>query len=344
MALRTRAGRAGHLFIAITTAAALAACGGGDDKAKPKTTTTATPAPTEPAGPTGQPLTGLPGEVKQRPALVVKVDNAPKARMQAGLLNADIVIEEAVEGGVTRFMVIYQSQDTDELGPVRSARSTDIHLATALNHPLFAYSGANRVFEDLLRSSTLVNLGPSARGAAYFRKSGRPSPYNLWARFPQLYEGATGAPPTPWFIYRAEGEPSAGEPANNVKFEFRGRIVTAVEWRWDAESATYRRKTGGKDHTDANGQPVAPKNVVVQFTEYENTGLVDTSGEPVPEGKVVGEGDVWVFTDGKVVKGRWKKDSPEQVAILTDGSGQPIKLTAGQTWIELPKPGTATIF
>ena len=323
-----------------------AACGGGDkDEAKPKPTTT-TEAPTTTAvAATGHPLTGLPGEVRQRPALVVKVDNAPKARPQAGLLNADVVIEEAVEGGVTRFMVIYHSQDTDELGPIRSARSTDIHIATALNRPLFSYSGANRVFEELLRQSPLVNIGPSVKPGAYYRKPGRPSPYNYWGRFPQMYEGAAGGPPPALFQYRAAGEPSAvGTPANNVKFEFRGRIVTAVEWRWDAASGTYRRKTDGVDHNDANGQPVAPKNMVIQFTEYVNTGLVDTSGEPVPEGKIIGEGEAWIFTDGKVITGRWKKDSPEQVTSYTDAGGQPVKLTPGQTWLELPKPGTATIF
>ena len=337
--------RWGLAIAALAVAVSLAACGGGEKKkeaTKPTTTTTEAPAPVAPAA--GQPLTGLPGDVKPRPALIVKIDNAPKARPQAGLLAADVVVEEAVEGGVTRFMVIFHSQDTDEVGPVRSARSTDIEVATALNKPLFAYSGANDVFEDLLRKSPLVNVGPNAKGGAYFRKSGRPSPYNLWSRFPQLYEGSEGTPPPAMFQYRAEGEPAAGEPANNVKFEFRGRIVTAVEWRWDAASGTYRRKTDGADHTDAKGEPVAPKNVVVQFTEYVNTGLVDRSGEPVPEGKIVGEGEAWIFTDGKVIKGRWKKENAEQVTSYTDGAGQPIKLTPGQTWLELPKPGSASIF
>ena len=332
----------------MATAVTLAGCGGDDKKTEAKATTTTEAPPTTPVetapSPAGQPLTGLPGEVKQRPALIVKIDNAPKARPQAGILAADVIVEEAVEGGVTRFMAIFQSQDTEEVGPVRSARSTDIEIASALNRPLFSYSGANRVFEDLLDRSPVVNVGPGRRAGAYFRKPGRPAPYNYWGRFPSLYEGAEGAPPPPMFQYRGDGQPAAGEPANNVKLEFRGRIVTAVEWRWDAASGTYRRKTDGKDHVDAAGQPVAPKNVVVQFTEYHNTGLVDRSGEPVPEGKIVGEGEAWIFTDGKVIKGRWKKDSPEQMTAYTDGAGQPIKLTPGQTWLELPKPGSATIF
>ena len=327
----------------IVFGATVAACGGGDDDAAPKSTTTTSP-PTTAAAAVTQPLTGLGGEIKQRPALVVKIDNAPLALPQAGLAFADVVVEEAVEGGVTRFMVVFHSQDTDELGPIRSARSTDITVATALNRPLFSYSGANAVFEDLLRKSTLQNVGPGVKAGAYFRKPGRPAPYNYWGRFPQIYEGAQGGPPPPMFTYRAEGEPSAiGDAAGGVKFDFRGRIVTSVEWRWDAASATFRRKNNGKDHADANSTPVQPRNVVVQFTEYHNTGLVDRSGEPVPEGKVIGEGEAWVFTDGKVIKGRWKKDAPDAPILYTDGTGQPIKLTPGQTWLELPKPGSATL-
>ena len=334
---------AGVLAIAVTT---LAACGGGDDEeAKPKATTTTVAETTTTAAPVAatHPLTGLPGDPKQRPALILKLDNAPKARMQAGLQNADVVVEEAVEGGVTRFMVIYHSNDTDEVGPVRSARSTDIEIATALNKPLFAYSGANAVFEQKLRESSLVNVGPNAKGGAYFRKSGRPAPYNLWGRFAQLYEGAAGGPPPALFQYRAAGEAAPGEPANQVNFEFRGRIVTAVQWNWDAASGTYRRRTDNVEHKDANGTPVQPKNVVVAFTEYFNTGLVDASGEPVPEGKIVGEGEAWIFTEGKVIKGKWAKPSADQVTTYTDAAGQPIKLTPGQTWLELPKPGTARI-
>lgn len=341
MSMGYRRFAAGVLALAVTT---LAACGGDDEEeARPRATTTTEATTTTVAPVATHPLTGLAGEPKQRPALILKLDNAPKARPQAGLQNADLVVEEAVEGGVTRFMVVYHSNDTDEVGPVRSARSTDIQIATALNKPLFAYSGANDVFEKQLRESTLVNVGPNARGGAYFRKPGRPAPYNLWGRFPQLYEGATGGPPPPMFQYRAEGEAAPGEPANQVNFEFRGRIVTAVQWNWDAASGTYRRRTDDVEHKDANGTPVQPKNVVVAFTEYVNTGLVDTSGEPVPEGKIVGEGEAWVFTDGKVIKGRWAKPSADQVTTYSDANGQPIKLTPGQTWLELPKPGTARI-
>ncbi|HET9769741.1 MAG TPA: DUF3048 domain-containing protein, partial [Acidimicrobiia bacterium] len=108
-------------------------------------------APNVPAAPTtaASPLTGLPMDIKRskRPALVVKIDNAPKARPQVGLNQADVVFEEGVEGGITRFAALFHSEESKPVGPVRSARTTDIKLLSALRHPLFAYSGANATFQ-----------------------------------------------------------------------------------------------------------------------------------------------------------------------------------------------------
>src|SRR4051812_31819203 len=203
-----------------------AACGGGDDKkAAPKKATTTTAAPTTTAvaaGPTGAPLTGVQGgdaAKLARPAMIVKIDNAPKGRPQAGINQADVVVEEGVEGGITRFATIFHSQDADEVGPVRSARTTDILIASALNKPLFAWSGSNAAFVKLVREAPLVDVGVDVKGGAYFRKSGRPNPYNLFARFGALYEGTTGSAPPPLWAFRAEGEPSTGDPANGAHLQ-----------------------------------------------------------------------------------------------------------------------------
>ncbi len=81
----------------------------------------------------------------------------------------------------------------------------------------------------------------------------------------------------------------------------------------------------------------------MQFVPYRDTGFRDTSGAPVPEAQLVGEGEAWVFTDGKVWRGRWKKPSTQAVTQYVDSSGAPLRLTPGQTWLELPVPGAARI-
>lgn len=335
----------------VAAALLTAACGGGDDEKAAEPTTTTAPTTTAPPAETpaaGAPLTGLavtdPAKVA-RPALIVKIDNAPKGRPQEGINQADIVVEEGVEGGITRLAAIFHSQDIGEVGPIRSARSTDIAIAHELQRPLFAYSGANATFQKLVNAAPLINVGQDANPGAYFRKSGRPQTYNLWARMPQLFEKAPAdaTPPHPLFQYRAEGEPAVGEPVGGVKMEWRDKVLTAVEWRWDAESSTWRRKQNGTDHVDAGGGAVQPKNVVVQFVPYKDTGQRDRSNTIVPEAELVGTGEMWAFVDGKVIKGTWTKTAMEAPTTYVDGAGQPLKLTPGQTWLELPKPGTGAL-
>jgi hypothetical protein len=336
--------RSVRIGAALAAAALLtAACGGGDKKkeeAKPKATTT-TEAPTTTAAPAagGAPLTGLPGDVPNRPAMIVKIDNAPNGRPQAGLNQADIVVEEGVEGGITRFAVIFQSQDAGEVGPVRSARTTDILIASSLNKPLFAWSGSNADFVKLVRAAPLVDVGVDVKGGAYFRKSGRPNPYNLFANFGKLYEGTQGAPPSPVFSYRADGEASAGDAAGGVHLEWRDKVQTLVDWKWDGGAGVWVRTENGTPHVDADGKQVTAKNVVVQFTTYHDTGYRDRSNTVVPEADLVGNGEVWLLSDGKVVKGTWSKADANAPTEFKDAGGAPLKLTPGQTWLELPKPG-----
>src|SRR3954454_8087691 len=193
----------------VVGATLLAACGGGGAKsgaAKAKevptvvptsevTTTTASPAaPTSPL--TGTPVANPANQ--NRVALIVKIDNAPEARPQAGLTEADVVFEEQVEGGISRLMAIYQSADANPVGPVRSARSTDISIASELNRPLFGYSGANALFLKLVRSSPLVDVGVDLQPSEYRREGSRHAPHNLMSTTAGLFKHApagSGPPP-----------------------------------------------------------------------------------------------------------------------------------------------------
>lgn len=348
--LKTPASVAALLAAAALT---LAACGGGDDKeaASRRTTTSASPAPTEPPAPPADiaPLTGLPqpdAGKRNRPLLVVKIDNAPKARPPVGINAADVVIQEKVEDGVTRFLAMFHSNDADSVGPVRSARSTDIALLVPLGRPLYAFSGTNATFQRALDAAPIVDLQDSKVASAYRRVAGRPAPYNLFTSTSALFSRAdqrSTAPP-PLFRFRAEGQAAGGEAAKGVRMEFRGRNITTItDYAWDGGSGTWKRAQDGGPHVDGSGAQIAPKNVVVQLVEYVNTGQVDTSGAAVPEADLIGDGEAWVLTDGKVVKGRWSKPSPEALTTYTGPDGQPILLTPGQTWIELPPVGSATL-
>jgi hypothetical protein len=325
-----------------------AACGGGgkDDSASPTTQPepSSTTAPAVAAN--ANPLTGLPVDpaVPARAVLVVKIDNAPKARPQAGINDADVVVEEGVEGGVTRFATLFHSHDAPAVGPVRSARSTDLLFAQQLGRPLFAYSGANAVFAELVRKAPLVDVGVGRFPTSYHREPGRPAPYNLFSETKALFANAAGdvTPPPPLFSYRPAGEapPEAGsEPAPRVQALWKLNITTTVVFAWDEASKTFRRTTDGVPHLDAAGTQAAPENVVFQVVSYRNTGLVDRSGAAVPEAELVGEGDAWVLTAGRLVKGRWSRPTDAQTTTYTLPTGEPIRLTPGRTWLELVPVG-----
>jgi hypothetical protein len=303
-----------------------------------------------PAPPTtaAAPLTGLPMDIgrARRPVLVVKIDNAPKARPQVGLNQADVVFEEGVEGGITRFAALYHSEGSKPVGPVRSARTTDIRLISALRHPLFAYSGANATFQRKVHEAPLVDVGFDAHSDRYHRDSGRPSPYNLFSETEKLFDLAPdgAVPPPPLFAYRSPGAPPSGVDARAVthaKAWWQASKYTEALWDWDPSAKGWRRTQNGEAHVDAAGKQVTPANVVLQFVTYHDTGQVDSTGTAVPEADVVGEGDAWVLTGGMLIPCRWSKSSDTDVTRYTDASGAPVKLTPGKTWVELVPPNQA---
>jgi hypothetical protein len=200
------------------------------------------------------------------------------------------------------------------------------------------------VFEALVQKAPLVNVGVSRFPTAYHRQPGRPAPYNLFSETKALFASAADdvTPPPPLFSYRAVGEapPEAGsEPAPRVEAVWKLNITTTVVYGWDEASKSFRRTTDGAPHLDAAGVQVAPQNVVFQVVSYHNTGLVDRSGAQVPEADLVGEGDAWVLTGGRLVKGHWSRPADDRTTTYTLASGEPIRLTPGRTWIELVPVG-----
>jgi hypothetical protein len=346
----------------LAAAPVLAACGGGDDDdAGPSTTrrstsTTARPTSTTEPPPVA-PLTGMAWTLDPlallRPAIVVKVSNADgnssshNARPQAGINEADIVAEVLTEGGVTRLVCIYHSQQPEQVGPVRSFRTSELDLVPALGLPLFAYSGANTAFLRQLRESgRVVDVGFDSATGAYRRVDGRARDQSLMVNLSSLRDHVPGegTTPPPWFTYRADSAASPGagaRPAVGFGFTLGGAGAAPVEYAWDGLG--YARTQKGTPHTDTNGVQVAPANVIAQFVEYRDTGFRDTSGAPVPEAVVIGDGEAWVFTNGQVVEGRWWKPDPATPTSFTDANGQPIGLTPGETWMAIIPPGTASI-
>lgn len=275
------------------------------------------------------PLTGLPGATPDRPAIVVKIDNGAAAVPQSGLNAADIVIEEEVEGGVSRFAAIFHS-NSSSVGPVRSGRTTDVALVSSLGRPVLLYSGANDMTERIIRAQPHITNHSHATSSGYWRDEDRRAPSNLYTHTGPHWAAVDGDPPPPQFAYRLDGEPDAGTPASSFEIDYP---ASQAAWTW--EDDRWVRSQRGSVHELTDDGPVTAANVVVIEAGRVGTGMFDSAGGPVPEFLYVGTGPATVFTAGRRIDGFWTKPSLTAVATLTTADDRVIELTPGRTWIQL---------
>ena len=330
-----------------TAAGLLASCDGhGHAKAVPTTVTTVAPtttaAPTTVAAVRTSPLTGLPqpdAALIDRPAVVVKIDNVDQARPQTGINQADVVYEELVEGGLTRLAAVFQSDYPDVIGPVRSGRLTDSAICDDLNHPVFAYSGTNNVFLPILRSQPLTDVDDSNHPSFFYRSDLAAAPHNLYSDVIKLATADTShTPPPPLFSFRPRGTPFTGagvSPAAGISISFP---AASIQWTYSWATGQWLRDQNGTRDVDRAGVQVAAENVVVQFVHYADSGTETGEGQPptpIPEGDLVGSGQVWVFSAAHLVKGSWSRSGLTSTTRFVDDAGSPILLAPGRTWVEL---------
>jgi hypothetical protein len=347
--------RTGVVALAIA-ALVLSACSGGSSstgneqvRRKPRATTTSTTHKAVPLAP----LTGLPdrsGAAFRRQSLGVKIENTPEARPQSGLDQADIVYEEVVEGGITRFWSFYNSTMPEIVGPIRSVRSMDPNIILPFGG-VVAFSGGTPDNVALVRATGLVTVDENNAGPAYYRESTRSAPHNLYGRTELLLGfGGEPVPPARMFEYLEKGAAFTGEPI--ASFHVGLQQGYDVSYVWDAARGGWNRFTqgiepflsigsvaadGGTPSADAPSAAtgpapvqVAPTNVIVQLIPYG-------SGA---DGDVMGSGEAWVFSDGQLVRGTWTKAYPGGATVFTDAAGAVIALTPGSTWVELAPIGT----
>lgn len=319
--------------VALVVAVAVLA-GGGDDEAPVvrKPTTTTEGATTTTTAPPAAPLTGLPdasGVVLERSALAVKIDNVPNGIRppQAGLDVADLVYEEPVEGA-TRFLALFHSTTPERVGPVRSTRFIDPGIVWPLRG-LYVYSGGTPPKVAAIREAPVRTIDETALAGmdARIRDSGIRAPHNLFAVPERIWAAAEDrTPPSPLFLYRAEGDEFGGDPVASVEIP----SYSKARYVWDAEAGRWLREAlidssgSRKPHLAASGEQIAPVNLIVQ----KIGGTEDKS-------VMVGEGDAWIFSEGRVVRGRWTRPGLEQRTAFVDASGAEVELTPGITWVHL---------
>lgn len=286
------------------------------------------------------PLTGLEAPapiVTTRPALSVKIDNITAALPQAGLNQADIVTEDLVEGGLTRLLATYQSEDAKLVGPIRSARPVDAPLLRELGGGIFAYSGAAAgEIAPVIANSDAVRLDFDSGNPAFFQMSGRVAPHQVFSSTPALYKagykaGASHTPPPALFTYSKI--PPSGTPVSSARLAWSD--YSSAVWTWDPSASVWLRNQDGSADVLADGSRVSATNVVILSVGTGPTGIYDAAGNQDPLPLVIGSGDAWVLRNGQVTKGTWTRASLYTHVTVDDQAGNRVPLEPGRTWLEL---------
>jgi hypothetical protein len=292
------------------------------------------------------PYTGLlvSADMAKRKPLAVVIENHPDARPQSGYPKADLVYETLAEGGITRTLAIFQSQEAGEIGPVRSARYYFIDWLTELG-AVFVHVGGNIDALDDIAAKKIPDINQFYFGGYFWRSTDRYSPHNVYTTTAKLCAALNraGIPTTAELVplkfkkdLAAKDRPSA----QNVTVEFSGPLFTAT-YAYDPKTNIYLRSISGLPHKDkVTGEQIHPKNIVVQYESM--TPGITRLGQQKMNIATISRGKAIVFQDGKAISAFWEKTGRNDRTKLTNGLGQEIQFNPGQTWFEIV-PQTAAV-
>lgn len=279
------------------------------------------------------PLTGESVDDKlktTKPATAVMIENSPDARPQSGLKDAEIVYEAVAEGGITRFLVVYQQKAPETVGPVRSLRLYYVDWLTPYNASV-AHVGGSAAALQLVRGGGYRDIDQFFNPTFYRRATDRYAPHNVYTSFSKLNEltaakGFTSSDPKPFD--RAEDEKDPIQDGTQVTLKISGPTYNST-YTYDPATKLYARSQAGAPHLDREAGQIQAKVVVALRVNMERV-MEDGYRESIT---TTGSGDAMVFQNGHANAVTWHKDSREAQLRFTDAAGTPFKLARGTTWI-----------
>ncbi len=278
------------------------------------------------------PLTGSPvsKEQSEYPVIGVMIENSPDARPQSGLKDAGVVFEAIAEGGITRFLALFQEAHPDYVGPVRSVRPYYVDWLQGFDAAVAHVGGSGEALAKI-RNEGVRDLDQFANPGPFNRVRTRYAPHNMYTNIGSLFslakEKGWNTSTFTGFPRKAE-KPSASITANAIDITISGALYN-VHYDYDATTNSYKRVLAGKPHLDERSKAqLSPKVVVVMIVPYSIH----------PDGvhsayQTIGSGKTYVFQDGIATEGSWEKPSSKAQIVLKDAAGKPLELNAGQTWI-----------
>jgi len=266
------------------------------------------------------------------PVLAVKIDNVSTARPQTGLGAADVVYAEQVEGGLSRLMALYATKLPEVIGPVRSARESDLELLRQFDDPTLAFSGAQSKLLPLIDAAPLRPEPPGRASGAYFRQQDRPAPHNLYLRPAKLMDspGGRSALAEAGFRFGAAPEDGTPQPHRTVRFP-----AARFTFTWSAERKAWLVAMDGTPDRTTDTGTLAPATVVVQYVRVRESRFHDVLGSNSPYTETVGSGKADVLRDGRVHHVRWERGNAADGTKFTTDDGKAVNFAPGQVWVLL---------
>jgi hypothetical protein len=279
------------------------------------------------------PLTGALVEsegITKQAVTAIMIENSPDARPHSGLKNSGVVFEAIAEGGITRFLVLYQEQKPQLIGPVRSLRMYYVDWLAAFNASVAHIGGSAAALAEV-RNGSYRDIDQFFNAGAYWRATDRYAPHNVYTSFERLdaLNAAKGYTTSDFTGFvRADSEASATPTATTVNVTISGPAYNS-NYLYNAASNSYDRSQGGAPHTDREEGQISPRVVIVMKLPMK-TVFEDGYRQQID---TIGSGAATIFQDGVVREGTWAKASKTEQLTFTDAAGETIPLARGQTWI-----------
>jgi hypothetical protein len=319
------------VVLALVASLVLASCGGKDSEKKADERPTSQPTQGGTQLAAVWPLTGLPAPqtTPDHPVMIVKIDNTAASDPQYGLGKADMVVEELVEGGITRLAAMFYSKLPTKAGPVRSARASDIGVVTP-THAVLVASGMAPPTVQRLNAAHVRYFTMGAPGVVRNPDGQHDYLHSVFVDLPKLASSLKKTPVVPanYLPWGAETDFAGGRPATSFDVEFSR--ATTTSFRFNPQTKKY----ANTDTYAGAGDEFKADSVLVLRVREGDAGYRDPAGNPVPETLFFGKGQLMLFHDGQVTRGSWSKDKRDSPLVLTTAAGS-MKVPAGHVWIEL---------
>jgi hypothetical protein len=289
------------------------------------------------------PLTGVQTtfELAKHPVTGIMIENSPDARPQSGLKDAGVVFEAIAEGGITRFLALFQEAQPDYIGPVRSSRPYYLDWLMPFD-AAYAHVGGSPDALAQIKSLGVKDLDQFYNSAYYQRISQRYAPHNVYTSMAKLDQAKTAKGYTTSTFTGFERKPEAASPqptAKTIDFAISGALYNA-HYDYDPPTNSYKRSEGGKPHVDEkSGAQLSPK-VVIALTMSRGIAADGTHTQY----NTVGSGTAFVFQDGVMTQGTWQKSDRKKQFSFTDSAGKVLKLDPGQTWITVVDNAASVVY